>query len=153
MQGHNSARRVTRSLRAREIGAVGELVVVGPRRVRIGSYSVRQHLEKRFAKHGKPRYIRADNGWEFIGEEPTLWLKTQDVAPIFIAKASPTQNCLGEDVVRRLAHQLDELRLVREVEQLRADVRLGSGRPTGRFRGRTRRTGTPAAGPLRSPWS
>jgi putative transposase len=62
----------------------------------IGSESVRKHLERLFAIHGKPKYIRADNGREFIGEELKLWLKEQDVTPIFIEKASPTQNCYIE---------------------------------------------------------
>jgi putative transposase len=62
----------------------------------IGSESVRKHLEKLFAKHGTPKYIRADNGREFIGEELKLWLKKQDVTPIFIEKASPTQDAYIE---------------------------------------------------------
>lgn len=49
-----------------------------------------------FARHGTPKYLRADNGREFIGEELTLWLKEQSVTPIFIEKASPTQNCYIE---------------------------------------------------------
>jgi transposase InsO family protein len=62
----------------------------------IGSESVRKHLEKLFATHGAPKYLRADNGREFIGEDLQLWLKEQGVAPIFIEKASPTQNCYIE---------------------------------------------------------
>jgi transposase InsO family protein len=62
----------------------------------IGSESVRQHLEKLFARHGKPKYLRADNGGEVIGEDLQLWLKEQGVTPVFIAKASPTQNCYIE---------------------------------------------------------
>lgn len=62
----------------------------------IGSESVRVHLEKLFAKNGTPKYLRADNGREFIGEELKLWLKRQGVTPIFIEKASPTQNCYIE---------------------------------------------------------
>jgi putative transposase len=62
----------------------------------IGSESVRQHLERLFARHGKPKFIRADNGREFIGEDLKLWLKEQGVTPIFIEKASPTQNCYIE---------------------------------------------------------
>jgi putative transposase len=62
----------------------------------IGSESVRKHLAKLFAIHGTPKYIRADNGREFIGEELKLWLKEQGVTPIFIEKASPTQNCYIE---------------------------------------------------------
>jgi putative transposase len=62
----------------------------------IGSESVKKHLEKLFAEQGKPKYIRADNGREFIGEELLRWLKDQGVTPVFIAKASPTQNCYIE---------------------------------------------------------
>lgn len=62
----------------------------------IGSESVKKHLEKLFAIHGKPKFIRADNGREFIGEELQRWLKEQGVMPIFIEKASPTQNCYIE---------------------------------------------------------
>jgi transposase InsO family protein len=62
----------------------------------IGSESVRKHLEKLFAKHGKPKYLRADNGREFISEALQKWLLDQGVTPIFIEKASPTQNCYIE---------------------------------------------------------
>jgi transposase InsO family protein len=62
----------------------------------IGSESVRKHLEKLFAIHGRPKYIRADNGREFISGTLKTWLLTQGVTPIFIEKASPTQNCYIE---------------------------------------------------------
>jgi transposase InsO family protein len=51
---------------------------------------------KLFATHGKPKYIRADNGREFIGAELKLWLKERGVTPMFIEKASPTQSCYIE---------------------------------------------------------
>jgi putative transposase len=47
----------------------------------IGSEWVRKHLEKLFAKPGTPKYIRADNRREFIGEELKRWLNKQDVTP------------------------------------------------------------------------
>jgi transposase InsO family protein len=62
----------------------------------IGSESVRRHLEKLFAAHGRPKYLRADNGREFISEALQTWLLAQGVTPIFIAKASPQQNCYIE---------------------------------------------------------
>jgi len=62
----------------------------------IGSESVRKHLEKLFALHGKPKYLRADNGREFISDVLKAWLLGQGVTPVFIAKASPTQNCYIE---------------------------------------------------------
>jgi putative transposase len=51
---------------------------------------------KLFATHRKPKYIRADNGREFIGAELKLWLKERGVTPMFIEKASPTQSCYIE---------------------------------------------------------
>jgi transposase InsO family protein len=62
----------------------------------IGSTLVQAHLDRLFARRGRPKYIRADNGREFIGEELKLWLKQQGVTPIFIEKASPMQNCYIE---------------------------------------------------------
>lgn len=62
----------------------------------IGSESVRKHLEKLFAAHGKPKLLRADNGREFISDTLKAWLLSQGVTPIFIEKASPTQNAYIE---------------------------------------------------------
>jgi transposase InsO family protein len=63
----------------------------------IGSESVKKHLERLFAVNGTPKYLRADNGREFIGDELRRWLKDDHgVTPVFIEKASPTQNCYIE---------------------------------------------------------
>jgi transposase InsO family protein len=62
----------------------------------IGAKSVQQHLEKLFAKHGRPTLIRADNGREFIADSLLDWLGEQQVRGVFIAKASPWQNGYGE---------------------------------------------------------
>lgn len=58
----------------------------------IGAKSVEHHLTKLFTEHGKPTFIRADNGREFIAETLQDWLGTQKVRPVFIEKASPQQN-------------------------------------------------------------
>ncbi len=62
----------------------------------IGAAGVRAHLEKLFAIHGKPTLIRADNGREFIADSLLDWLGEQQVRGVFIAKASPWQNGIGE---------------------------------------------------------
>lgn len=62
----------------------------------IGARDVTTHLEKLFAKHGKPTFIRADNGREFIADLVQEWLGQQQVRPAFIEKASPQQNCFIE---------------------------------------------------------
>lgn len=58
----------------------------------IGSRKVESHLEKLFARHGKPTLIRADNGREFIADRLQDALAAQGVRAVFIAKASPQQN-------------------------------------------------------------
>lgn len=62
----------------------------------IGARSVESHLTKLFAEHGKPKFIRADNGREFIADTLQEWLGEQKVRPVFIEKASPQQNCYIE---------------------------------------------------------
>jgi transposase InsO family protein len=58
----------------------------------IGASTVRAHLAKLFAEHGRPTLIRADNGREFIAESLLARLAEQGVRAVFIAKASPQQN-------------------------------------------------------------
>ncbi len=62
----------------------------------IGAAGVVEHLEKLFEIHGKPAMIRSDNGREFIADTVRGWLHDQDVKAVFIAKASPQQNCYVE---------------------------------------------------------
>lgn len=49
---------------------------------------MRAHLERMFALHGKPAFLRADNGREFIAASLVEWLEDQGVKVVFIAKAS-----------------------------------------------------------------
>lgn len=62
----------------------------------IGAATVVKHLEKLFEIHGKPAMIRSDNGREFIADTVRGWLHDQGVEAVFIAKASPQQNCYVE---------------------------------------------------------
>lgn len=62
----------------------------------IGAASVVRHLEKLFEIHGKPAMIRSDNGREFIADTVRGWLHDQGVKAVFIARASPQQNCYVE---------------------------------------------------------
>lgn len=58
----------------------------------IGAKAVENHLEVLFARHGRPRLIRADNGREFIADSLLEWLSEREVRGVFVAKASPQQN-------------------------------------------------------------
>lgn len=62
----------------------------------IGAADVVKHLEQLFQIHGRPVMIRSDNGREFIAATVRDWLQTQGVTAVFIAKASPQQNCYVE---------------------------------------------------------
>lgn len=62
----------------------------------IGAVEVTRHLERLFDQHGKPAFIRADNGREFIADTVQEWLAAQQVRPVYVAKASPQQNCYIE---------------------------------------------------------
>lgn len=62
----------------------------------IGAVEVTRHLERLFDRHGKPAFIRADNGREFIADTVQQWLAGQQVRPVYVAKASPQQNCYIE---------------------------------------------------------
>jgi putative transposase len=62
----------------------------------IGAREVTVHLGRLFAAHGRPAFIRADNGRDFIADTVQEWLAEQKVRPVFIEKASPQQNCYIE---------------------------------------------------------
>jgi putative transposase len=62
----------------------------------IGAREVVKQLEHLFQIHGKPEMIRSDNGREFIAATVKDWLRDEGVTPVFVAKASPQQNCYVE---------------------------------------------------------
>jgi|TARA_Y100000310_G_C20685443_1_gene818669 putative transposase len=49
-----------------------------------------------FAIHGRPAYLRSDNGPEFIASELQQWLLKESVATHYIEPGSPWQNGYGE---------------------------------------------------------
>lgn len=49
-----------------------------------------------FATHGRPAYIRSDNGPEFIAKSLRQWLREQQVRTHYIEPGSPWQNGYGE---------------------------------------------------------
>jgi transposase InsO family protein len=62
----------------------------------IGARDVQAQLERLFARHGRPRVLRSDNGREFIAASLGEWLDEQGVARAFIEKGSPQQNAFVE---------------------------------------------------------
>jgi len=53
------------------------------------SHQVQKVLEQLFAQYGSPRFVRSDNGSEFIAGPLSLWLQTQGSSSHFIAPGSP----------------------------------------------------------------
>ena len=76
-----------------EFTRIGLDIVVSHSLTHIG---VKSALQRLFSQHGRPAYIRSDNGGEFISTEIRKWLSRQGVAPHYIDPGSPWQNGYGE---------------------------------------------------------
>ncbi len=72
----------------------------------IGSRSVQAFFAELFEREGKPKFLRADNGREFIGKELAAWLREQGVTILFIEKASPQQNAFVERFHRSMRSEI-----------------------------------------------
>lgn len=55
-----------------------------------------------FLKHGLPKYIRSDNGPEFIATKLRQWLNDLEVRPIYIEPGSPWENGFIESLNGRM---------------------------------------------------
>jgi putative transposase len=62
----------------------------------IGAREVVRVLGELFDAHGRPEFIRSDNGREFISETTTEFLKAEGVVQVLIEKGSPQQNAFVE---------------------------------------------------------
>jgi transposase InsO family protein len=74
-----------------------------------------------FAKRGVPKPIRSDNGPEFVAHAIQEWLKSMNVATLYIEPGSPWQNGYAESFHSRLR---DEFLAIEEFETLGAAKRL-----------------------------
>jgi len=68
----------------------------------INAKSVRESLRSLFLKGRMPRYIRSDNGPEFIAESLSKWFKELGVKTAFIEPGSPWENAYIESFNARL---------------------------------------------------
>lgn len=62
----------------------------------LGAAEVKRVLALLFAIHGRPAFIRSDNGPEFIAEALREWLAIEQVDTHYIEPGSPWQNAYGE---------------------------------------------------------
>ena len=64
--------------------------------------AVMETIQALFRSHGIPRYLRSDNGPEFIARRMQLFLSTQQVQTKYIAPGCPWQNAYGESFNEKL---------------------------------------------------
>lgn len=77
-------------------------------------------LSRLMRLHGKPAYIRSDNGAEFTAANVMRWLRDQAIGPTFIAPGSPWQNGFVESFNGKLRDEL----LNREWFRSRAEAKV-----------------------------
>lgn len=88
---------------------------------RMPAHVVVEALRDVLAGRPGPKYLRSDNGPEFIAELVQGWLRTQGIRTHYIAPASPWQNAYGEsfnDKVRGECLNLDVFWDVEEAQRV-----------------------------------
>jgi len=73
---------------------------------RMGSAEVLDALYPLLLQHGKPEYIRSDNGAEFVAKLLQRWLTKAGVKPIQIYPGSPWENGYNERFNGTLRHEV-----------------------------------------------
>ena len=73
---------------------------------KINSFDVLETLADLFLLHGQPKFIRSDNGPEFIAEQLREWLSSLEVKTLFIEPGSPWENGYCESFNGRLRDEL-----------------------------------------------
>jgi putative transposase len=63
-------------------------------------------LRRLFIERGAPKYIRSDNGPEFIAEAVKRWLALCEVGTLYIEPGAPWENAYSETFVSRLRDEL-----------------------------------------------
>ena len=72
----------------------------------ITAQDVIQVLERLFAEHGEPEFIRSDNGPEFIAKAVQKWLTEHGAKTLYITPGSPWENAFSESFNSRLRDEL-----------------------------------------------
>ncbi|MCA1597154.1 MAG: IS3 family transposase [Chloroflexi bacterium] len=76
-------------------------------------------LARLFAERGAPRFVRSDNGPEFIATELCLWLAARGAGPMYIKPGSPWQNGYEESFHGKLRDECLNGECFRSVEEAR----------------------------------
>jgi transposase InsO family protein len=92
----------------------------------ITASDVMETLDRLFTERGAPKYIRSDNGPEFIAQALKSWLAASGVGTLYIEPGSPWENAYSETFVGRLRDELLDRELfanLKEAQILAEDYR------------------------------
>ncbi len=73
---------------------------------KMNSDDVLKVIHQLLMKHGKPEFIRSDNGGEFVAEHLQEWLRKVGITPIQIYPGSPWENGYNERFNGILRHEV-----------------------------------------------
>ena len=93
-------------------------------RPKMGSADVLEALYPLLLKHGKPEYIRSDNGSEFIAAALQIWLRKVGIKPIQIYPGSPWENGYNERFNGTLRHEVLNAEWFTSVRQAQAVINM-----------------------------
>ena len=92
----------------------------------ITSEEVVKTLDRSFAERGTPRFIRSDNGPEFIAQAVKRWLAASGVETLYIEPGAPWENAYSETFISRMREELldrEEFANLNEAKVLAEDYR------------------------------
>ena len=92
----------------------------------ITSEDVVETLDRLFTERGAPRFIRSDNGPEFIAEAVKRWLAASGVGTLYIEPGAPWENAYSETFISRMRDELldrEEFANLKEAKVLAEDYR------------------------------
>ena len=77
-----------------------------------------------FLERGVPKYIRSDNGPEFIAKRLQRWFKSLNVRPLFITPGSPWENGYNERFNGILRHEVLNAEWFHTVKQAQVAINI-----------------------------
>jgi transposase InsO family protein len=80
-------------------------------------------LDRVMAERGTPKFLRSDNGPEFIAKAVKSWLKSREVQPYYIEPGCPWQNAFGESFNARFRDECLNMEVFCSVAEARVIVR------------------------------
>ena len=90
----------------------------------MGSDDVLEVMHRLLMKHGKPEFIRSDNGGEFVAQHLQDWLRKVGVRPIQIYPGSPWENGYNERFNGILRQELLNTEWFHSVKQAQVAINI-----------------------------